>query len=273
MAQATLIALDAAHARAIITPSYTGADTTPAVAIQRTEDAGQTWLDVRGDLADGHLSMLGGTARQFPDYEIPFDTPVQYRTIKADLDGNTVGSTFNLSATVVLVSTPALCLWWVHATDDPTLLGGFMPVVDGGAKLGADRGVQYGNNAVYPIIAMGARQKRSNASFTLVARTNTEALDIEASLGVPSVLCIRSPLTHGWARRFVVVLDIQEAHPNPLQAGAWLYRCSYVEAARPTNRLEVYGATYDQLAAAYTTYSALAAAYGTYDDQALAIIV
>lgn len=272
MAQATLVQLDAAHARAIITPSYSGADTTVSVLIQRTEDGGITWIDVRGDLDDGLLSMLSGTSRQFPDYEIPFDTPVQYRTIKADANGAAVGSTFNLSATVVLVSDPRACLWWIHPVDDPTAIGGFMPANDGGAQFGADRGINYGNNAKYPIINVGARQARSNATFSIVARSNAEALDVQAAVGPPSVLCVRSPASHGWARRFVVAGTISETHPNPVQAGAWVYRVPYTEVARPTTRLEVYGATYDQLAAAFATYGALQAGFGTFDDQTIGLV-
>lgn len=272
MSQATLVTLDASHARAVITPAYSGADTVVAVLMQRTEDGGQSWIDVRGDLDDGLVSMLGGTSRQFPDYEIPFDVPVQYRTIKADAAGAPIGSTFNLSATVVLVSDPRACLWWFHATDDPTVIGGYMPAADGGGTLAADRGIQYGNNARFPIAQLGARQARSAATFSLIARTNAERDRLLTTISPASVICVRSPASHGWARRFIVIGNIRETHPNPLQAGAWLYSIPYTEMARPTNRLEVYGATYDQLAANFATYAALQAAYGTFDDQTLAII-
>jgi hypothetical protein len=272
MAQATLVDLDGAHARAIVKPNYTVPDTTPAVIIQRTEDGGITWNDVRGDLADGVVSMRSGTSRQFPDYELPFDTPVQYRSIKSDLAGNPQGSTYNLSATVVMLSTPNPCLWWIHPIDVPTAIGGFMPEDDGGATFGANRGVSYGNNAKYPIVVVGARQARSGASFGLVARSNAEQADLLNAISGPSVLCVRSPSAHGWTRRYIVALAIKEAHPTPVQAGLWLYTVTYVEVARPTTVLEVYGATYDELSVAFPTYTALQAAFGTYDDQTLGIV-
>lgn len=271
MTQATLITLDAAHARAVIAPNYTGADTTVAVVIQRTEDAGITWIDVRGDIADGVVSMLSGTSRQFPDYEIPFDTFVQYRSIKADAAGNLIGSTYNLSATVFMSSANA-CVWWVHPTDNPTAIGGFVPEADGGATFDADRGVQYGNNAVYPIVVAGARQARSGASFGLLARSNAEQVRLLAAVSPASVLCVRSPAKHGWARRFIVAMKITETHPKPVYGGLWVYKIAYVEVARPTTRMEVYGATYDALAVAFPTYAALQAAFGTYDDQTLGLV-
>jgi hypothetical protein len=271
MTQATLITLDPGHARAILAPNYTGADTTVAVIIQRTEDGGITWIDVRGDIADGVVSMLSGTSRQFPDYEIPFDTLVQYRSIKSDATGNPIGTTFNLSATVFMSSANA-CVWWVHPVDNPTAIGGFIPESDGGATFDADRGVQYGNNAVYPIVVAGDRQARSAAKFGLLARSNTEAADLRAAISPASVLCVRSPAKHGWARRFLIAMKITEVHPKPVQAGLWVYEIAYVEVARPTTRMEVYGATYDDLAVAFPTYAALQAGFGTYDDQTLGLL-
>lgn len=271
MAQATLVTVDAAHARVVITPTYSGADTTAAVIIQRTENGGVSWVNVRADLADGVLSMFGGTSRQFPDYEAPFDIPIQYRTIKSDVNGSPIGTTFNLSATLILPSSGS-CLWWVHPVDDPTVLSSMVAAADGGGVYGANRGVQYGVNAQYPSVQFGARQGRSNASFSVLARSNAEAAHVIAALGPPSVLCVRSPATHGWARRYIAVGNITESHPNPVYGGGWVFKVAYVEMARPSITLTVYGATYDQLADAFATYSALQAGFGTYDDQTLGLI-
>lgn len=271
MTQSTIETVDAAHGRVIITPVYSGADLTAAVLIQRTEDLGVTWVNVRADLADGVLSMLGGSQRTFPDYEAPFDIPIQYRTIKSDVNGNVIGTQFNLSATLVLPST-AGCVWWFHPVDDPTVLSSLVAAADGGATYGANRGVQFGVNARYPSVQFGARQGRSGASFNVVARTNVEAARVVSALGAPAVICVRSPSTHGWARRYVAIGNITETHPNPVYGGGWVYKAAYVEVARPSVALTVYGATYDQLAAAYLTYGALQGAYGTFDDQTLGLL-
>lgn len=270
MSQNTGVTLDTAHARAVITANYNGADTTPAVIVQRTEDAGFSWLNVRGDLGDGLVSMLGGVSRQFVDYEIPFDTLVQYRTIKSDLDGNANGSTFNLSASVMLLSTSE-CLWWVHPVNEPNLIGGFMPQSEGPASLNAERGIPYGVGATYPIPQLGVRQRRSNAKLTFVARSNTEKARLLAALSPASVLCVRGPASHDWARRFVIVGNITETHLVPFQAGGWLISAPYYEVERTTEAVEAFGATYDQLAATYATYAALRAAFGTFDDQTIGI--
>lgn len=270
MTQSTTVALDTAHARALITPTYTAGDTTPAVLIQRTEDGGLHWLDVRGDLADGLASMLGGTTRQIPDYEIPFDVPVRYRTIKSDLDGNAVGSTFNLSATVTLQGGSA-CLWWVHPVSEPDLIGGFVPVGEGPATLAAERGISYGVGAVYPITQLGQRQRRSNAKLTFVARTNTERDELEAAMGAASVICVRGPAAHGWARRFVVLGNLTETHLIPFQGHGWTMSAPYWEVERTTGAVSSFGATYDQLAEAFTTYATLTAGYGTFDDQTIGL--
>lgn len=270
MSQATLVQLDTVHPRALITPAYSGADTTAAVIVQRTEDSGLTWLPVRGDLADSLVSMLGGTSRTIADYEIPYDTPVQYRTIKSDVDGNPIGSTFNLSATVVLVSTAA-CLWAVHPVNEPNLIGTFPPVDEGPATLGAGRGVNYGVGATYPIPQLGVRQRRSNAKLSFAARSNVERDALEAAMGAPSVLCVRGPSSHGWARRFVVIGAISERHLVPFQAQGWVLSAPYWEVERTTEPVLAFGATYDQLAAAYATYAALAAAFTTFDDQTVGL--
>jgi hypothetical protein len=218
------------------------------------------------------LDMLGGTSRQFPDYELPFDTPIQYRTIKADIDGNPIGSTFNYSATIVMISPAGSCSWWVHPVDDPTLIREITATADNAATFATPRGVQYGVNAQYPNVQFARRQARSGASFSVIALSNDDAEAIVDALGAPAVLCVRSPAAQGWARRYIAVTNIVESHPNPLQAQAWLYKVSYVESQRPTSTLEVYGATYDQLAAAFTTYSALQAGFADYDAQTLGIV-
>lgn len=270
MTQATLIAIDQTNSRAILTPVYSGADTTAAVIVQRTEDGGITWQNVRGDLADGLASMLGGTSRQVPDYEIPFDTPVRYRTIKADVSGNPIGSTFNLSATVVLISS-ALCLWAIHPVNEPNLIGTFMPVAEGPATFGAERGIPYGVGATYPIAQLGVRQARSNAKLTFAARSNIERDELAAAMGAPSVLCIRGPAEHAWARRFVVLGTITETHAVPFQAQAWTLSAPYWEVERTSEPVAAFGATYDQLAAGFATYATLTAGFGTFDDQTIGL--
>jgi hypothetical protein len=270
MTQSTSVTVDTAHARTIVTPTYTAADTTPAVIIQRTEDAGFSWQNVRGDLDDGLVSMLGSTSRQIPDYEIPFDTLVQYRTIKSDVNGNPNGSTFNLSATVQLAST-SQCLWWVHPVDHPNLIGGFVPVGDGPATLDAERGIPYGVGAVFPIPQLGVRQARSNAPIAFLARSNAERDDLVAALGASSVICVRGPSRHGWARRYVIVGSIRETHHIPVQAQAWTISAPYWEVQRTTEAAEAFGATYDDLAAGFATYAALRAGFGTFDEQTIGL--
>lgn len=284
MAQSTTAALDAAHGRVVLTVAYTAGDLTPAVVVQRSADGGMTWVNVRGDRADGLVDMLSGDTRLFPDYELPLDVPVVYRSIKAGLDGTIVGSTFNLSATVTLASTTGACLWWVHPIKSPTLIGSYVPSDDLGARLAAPRGVFYpasdpltaaGRGTLITPIVTYARRRRRAGKAAFCVRSNAESARLLLSLGEPDTICVRSPASHGWGVRYVSVADIDEGHPSPIQAGAWLYTANYVELARPSGTTDlVYqiGASYDDLANAFATYGALAAAYGTYNDQAVALI-
>lgn len=282
MSQATLVQVDATLGRIILTPTYSGADLTPAVIIERTEDGGDTWQPVRGDLFDSVWSMQGGSSRSVPDAEAPIGKSIRYRSIKATLDGDPVGSTFNLSATVVIPA-PVDCGWFFHPIDAPAFLRKFIAGADAGATWGADRGIFYPVSAptdvqsfttrISPVVTMGRRQRRSSAKLVVCVRSNDEADAFIDCVGPASIICVRSPDVHGWRVRYIAVGGIPEKHPTPVQAGAWEYTLAYVEVDRPTvATVSQVGATYDQLAAAYATYADLDAAYTSYNAQTIATV-
>lgn len=253
------------------------ADTSAAVdltyfEVARSTDTGLSWTTVRGDVAAGYIAVVG-QARTIYDYETPPSTGTIYRAraIKVDGTGNLLVSAWSTSTSSVQWTTTDL---WLKSPTEPTLSTMFrlqmIPALD------RDNGssVFWPSGRATPIVASGIRR---SATGTLLFDTmnTTERAALDALLDRNETLLMHGPGVWDVTSTYIRILRETRERVADWMSNAYRHeQYSFVEVAAPSLQHIAggYGATWDELDAAYTTWTALDAAFATWDDQTGALV-
>lgn len=222
----------------------TGTETWDTVEVERSDDAGVTWLPVRGatNLAVGEtntfVTTFSSTSLVVKDYEAPNGVSVLYRArAMTNNSGSDIIGPWTTSSAVSWASQPG---WvWLKDPHNPTLNVMLnvqeMPNPTRPITQGIDEII--GSELVNVISDV-----RRGVIGTFVAMT-TSKLDgatLDSATASPFKL-MQFPASHLWGSKYVALGDIQEMHLPDAQytdAGYRLWRIAYVEIARPADHTD-----------------------------------
>ncbi len=200
----TVTAQPASGRNQIVLSSNAGTATTDALDLERSLDAGVTWVPVRH--AAGLLSRVTGTSGTFYDREAPNGVAVLYRARALhNYSGLYAASAWTASASGTWTSTA----WWLKAPNTPGLNQIIELVTYGDVTWPARQGIFAVLGASRPTVV---RDVRGAAQGSSTIRTNTDAardllLDVAAA---DMTLLLQGPLAAGEPDRYISVGDLTQ---------------------------------------------------------------
>jgi hypothetical protein len=180
-----------------VTPIATTGYTVPLIDVERSDDGGTTWTEVR----DGtDIAGTFGSASTFFDYEAPRAITVKYRArVSASFSGAV--NTGLWSTPVNVVITPSL--WHLKVPQTPALNAyDVRVVVNPSEDITEDLGVFRPLDRRYPVVVSG-KLGGWDGEFTIATITAAEWDTIKALIEAQRVLLLQSP--YGWDKYIRIV--------------------------------------------------------------------
>ncbi len=237
----------------------------PYVELQRTDDGGRTWLNVRGESTTDWTVTYCPAARTLYDNEAPLDVPVRYRA-----------RGWNAAKTDVTAWTPTTRGFTIVTTSGRWVLA---PVTDATNRVVTltrsartdkrpiSQGIFYALGRADPVVTSDVRRARTG-SFTFLANDADERDDFTVLTEAVDVVCARAPGNHWWGMRYVVLGDAQWQRVVDRPDDAWDVIMDWTEVANPPLPMVPVGATYADVADHLDTYGDLPPKFATYAELA-----
>lgn len=212
----------------------TGTAAWTSVELERTDDAGVTWVPVRGatgvKTTNTHTTTWSANSVVVKDHEAPNGGAVTYRA-RATTSTGVVGDWVSSAG-----------VQWSHATDvwlkdphDPVLNIVLDTTEVPSPTRSAPQGVFEVVGSVLPNVVADVRRGRVGS---LEAMTVTKAAgDILDSATASPFKLLQYPATQQWGSKYIALGDVQEIPLEPTDAFIKhrLWRISYVQIARPAD--------------------------------------
>lgn len=224
----TVTAQSSSGRNQIVLSSNAGAVTTDALDLERSMDAGVTWLPVRH--SGGLLARLPGTSGTFYDYEAPNGVAVLYRARALhDYSGLFVASAWTSSASGTWSSTS----WWLKHPLLPSLNRVVELVTYGDVMWAARQGSFQPLGAAAPIVVADTRAGATGAS-TIRTRTTAARDELRALASPVATLMLQGPLTAGEPDRYIRVGDLSYSRVIENVNRAWrTFTLPWAEVEQP----------------------------------------
>ncbi len=181
--------------------SNAGAATTDALDLERSLDAGTTWVPVRH--AAGLVSRVTGTSGTWYDYEAPNGVTVTYRARAL----HNYSGLFAASAWAQASGTWASTDWWLKAPLAPALNRTVTLMTYGDVVRAARQGHFQPLGATATITVRDTRASATGAS-TIRTHTTAERDEFEAVAALPATLLFQGPLVAGEPDRYISAGDL-----------------------------------------------------------------
>jgi hypothetical protein len=225
---------------------------------------GTTWTPVR-TMNDGRITSVGATTVIF-DYEAAPGTTLYYaaRAGLVDNAGNEIAGPWSTASGPHEWGTTD---WWIKVPHRPLL--SMRVTVTSQPSLGRQRPqeVLSVRGRRDPVVVSDVRASPTG-TVAFLSSTEGERRAFDRILDHDGVLLFQAPPSHQWGNRYVEIANAARTRPaDTAFVTERIEEWEFVEVAYPSGDVERFGATWDELAAAFT-WNELAAAFTDWNDVA-----
>lgn len=257
VATVTAAAIDATARMRIQVARSTGGVDWSSIEIERTDDAGATWVPVRGFTG---ATTYGDTFVGY-DMEAPIGVPVTYRARGTRVaSGSPITGAWTSSSPATWSSTSS----WLKSLRTPSLSRQVrFTVLPSPARERTVGVFEVLGRPDYVVVTDARRTTRGQIRITTTTEAEADAL---LALAEETVLLLQSPAGHRFGSRYVALGDLTEVRPfRAAQAATREWVAPYWEVAAPADTgVDGDGLTWSDVVAGYSTWTTLMAARATW---------